>query len=112
VLSVEGLRTYFGILRGQVKAVDGVDFKIFKGQSMGLAGESGCGKTTTALSILRLLPSNGKVVSGKILFEGEDLLKISDEEFRKGYRWKKIAVIFQGAMNALNPIMTVGAQIS
>jgi peptide/nickel transport system ATP-binding protein len=112
VLSVEGLRTYFRILRGHVKAVDGVDFKIFKGQSMGLAGESGCGKTTTALSILRLLPSNGKVVSGKIIFEGKDLVKMPDEEYRKNYRWKKISVIFQGAMNALNPIMTVGSQIS
>ena len=112
VLSVEGLRTYFGILRGRVKAVDGVDFKIFKGQSMGLAGESGCGKTTTALSILRLLPSNGQVVSGKILFEGKDLVKMPEEEYRKNYRWKKISVIFQGAMNALNPIMTVGSQIS
>jgi peptide/nickel transport system ATP-binding protein len=112
ILSVENLKAYFSILRGQVKAVDGVDFKLIKGQALGLAGESGCGKTTTALSILRLLPSNGKVMAGKILFEGKDLVNMNIEEFRKHYRWKKISVIFQGAMNALNPIMTVGNQIS
>ncbi len=112
ILKVEDLRTYFGILRGEVKAVDGIDFKLLKGQAYGIAGESGCGKTTTALSILRLLPSNARIVSGKILFEGKDLVKMDNEEYRKNYRWKKISVIFQGAMNALNPIMTVGSQIS
>jgi peptide/nickel transport system ATP-binding protein len=108
---VENLRTYFGILRGEVKAVDGVSFTMQKGHAMGLAGESGCGKTTTALSILRLLPSNAIIKEGKIIFEGTDILKLSDEEFRKGYRWKKISLISQGAMNALNPIMTVRDQM-
>jgi len=111
LLNVENLRAYFSILRGYVKAVDDVSFEIKKGQAFGLAGESGCGKTTTALTILRLLPTNGRIVSGKIFFEGKDITRISDEEFRKTYRWKKISVIFQGAMNALNPIMTVGNQI-
>jgi peptide/nickel transport system ATP-binding protein len=108
---VENLRTYFGILRGEVKAVDGVSFTMQKGHAMGLAGESGCGKTTTALSILRLLPSNAIIKEGKIIFEGTDILKLNDEEFRKGYRWKKISLISQGAMNALNPIMTVRDQM-
>jgi len=111
LLQVENLRTYFGILRGEVKAVDGVSFTMQKGHAMGLAGESGCGKTTTALSILRLLPSNAIIKEGKIIFEGTDILKLSDEEFRKGYRWKKISLISQGAMNALNPIMTVRDQM-
>jgi peptide/nickel transport system ATP-binding protein len=111
LLQVENLRTYFEILRGEVKAVDNVNFEVTKGQSLGLAGESGCGKTTTALSILRLLPSNAKIIEGKILFEGKDILKLTNEEFRKGYRWKKISLISQGAMNALNPVMNVGDQI-
>jgi len=112
ILKVENLKTYFQILRGYVKAVDDVSFKVEKGEAFGLAGESGCGKTTTALSILRLLPRNGKVVAGKILFEGKDLLKINEEELRRNYRWKKMSVIFQGAMNSLNPITKVGDQIA
>jgi peptide/nickel transport system ATP-binding protein len=111
LLNVENLRAYFSILRGNVKAVDDVSFEIKKGQAFGLAGESGCGKTTTALTILRLLPTNGRIVGGKIFFEGKDITRINEEEFRKTYRWKKISVIFQGAMNALNPVMTVGNQI-
>jgi len=112
LLQVENLRTYFGIIRGEVKAVDGVSFELNKGQSLGLAGESGCGKTTTALTILRLLPSNARIKEGKISFDGEDILGLKDEVFRKAYRWKKISLISQGAMNALNPVMTVGNQIA
>jgi len=112
LLQVENLRTYFGVIRGEVKAVDGVSFELDKGQSLGLAGESGCGKTTTALSILKLLPLNARIKEGKILFQGENILKLKDEAFRKGYRWKRISLISQGAMNALNPVMTVGNQIA
>jgi len=112
LLRVENLKTYFEIMRGYVKAVDDVSFKIEKGDAFGLAGESGCGKTTTALSILKLLPPNGRIISGKILFEGKNLIEIPEEEWRKNYRWKKISVIFQGAMNSLNPIMNVGNQIA
>jgi peptide/nickel transport system ATP-binding protein len=111
-LKVEDLRTYFGVLRGQVKAVDGIDFAIQEGQAFGLAGESGCGKTTTALSILRLLPDNGQVIDGKILLEGKDILKVSKAELRKDIRWRKLSVIFQGAMNSLNPVMQIGKQIT
>ena len=112
LLRVENLKTYFQIMRGHVRAVDDVSFKIEKGEAFGLAGESGCGKTTTALAILKLLPSNGRIIGGKILFEGKNLLEIPEEEWRKNYRWKKISVIFQGAMNSLNPIMNVGDQIA
>ena len=112
LLEVKNLKTYFRILRGYVKAVDDVSFEIQEGEAFGLAGESGCGKTTTALTILRLLPSNAEVLGGQILFEGKDLLKMSDEEYRKDIRWKKISVIFQGAMNALNPVIRIGDQIA
>ena len=112
LLSVENLKTYFKTSRGFVKAVDGVSFTLEKGDSLGLAGESGCGKTTTALSILRLLPPNGRIVGGKIIFDGINLLKLDEESFRKKIRWKRISIIFQGAMNALNPVFKVGDQIA
>jgi len=111
LLELIDLRAYFFTQKGTVKAVDGVSFAVEKGQALGLAGESGCGKTTTALSVLRLLPRPGRLVSGRILFEGRDLAQISDREMRK-YRWKRMSIIFQGAMNALNPVIKTGQQIS
>jgi len=112
LIDIQGLKSYFKTSRGTVKAVDNIDLQLDSGDSLGLAGESGCGKTTTALSIMRLLPSNGEIVSGKIRFKGIDLLKINDEEFRKDYRWKQMSIIFQGAMNSLNPVFRVGDQIT
>jgi len=94
-----------------VHAVDGVSFGLDEGEALGLAGESGCGKTTTALSLMRLLPYNGKIVSGSILFRGRDLVKVSDLRIRK-IRWKEISIIFQGAMNSLNPVRNIGQQIA
>jgi len=111
LLEVEGLRTYFLTRKGEVKAVDGVSFNVAEGEAFGLAGESGCGKTTTALSIMRLVPPPGKIVDGKIIFDGKDLVQISENEMRD-IRWKKISIVFQGAMNALNPVLTVGDQIA
>jgi len=104
--------TYYKILRGYVKAVENVSFSIEKGESLGLAGESGCGKTTIALSLLRILPPGGQIVGGRILFENFDLTKLDEYELREKIRWKRIAIVFQGAMNALNPVYRVIDQIT
>jgi peptide/nickel transport system ATP-binding protein len=98
-------------MRGYVKAVDGVSFQIEKGEAMGLAGESGCGKTTIALSVLRILPSNGRIIEGKIIFDKKDITNYTEEEMRERIRWKGISLVFQGAMNAMNPVLRVGDQI-
>jgi peptide/nickel transport system ATP-binding protein len=111
VLEAQGLRTHYFTLRGPVKAVDGVSFQIEKGEALGLAGESGCGKTTVALSIMRILPTGGKIVGGKILFKDTDVSGLSEAQMRK-IRWKGISIVFQGAMNALNPLFKLGDQIS
>mgnify|MGYP000105986418 FL=1 len=112
LLEVEGLRTYYITRAGHVRAVDGISFFVEKGEVFGLAGESGCGKTTAGLSILRLLPRYGKIVGGKIVFDGRNILEVSEHEFRRKYRWKRISMVFQGAMNALNPVFRVGEQIA
>ncbi len=112
LLEVRHLKTYFYTTKGIVKAVDDISFTLNKGEVLGIAGESGCGKSTTAYSLIRLVPPPGKIVSGEIIFEGRDILKLTSEEFRKEIRWKKISMVFQGAMNALNPVFTVGDQIA
>jgi peptide/nickel transport system ATP-binding protein len=111
LLDVQNLTTYYKILRGYVKAVENVSFTVEKGEAVGLVGESGCGKTTIALSLLRILPPGGRILEGKILLEGLDLTKLEEEEMRQRIRWKRISLIFQGAMNALNPIYRVEDQI-
>lgn len=112
LLRVQGLKTCFFIERGVVKAVDGVDLEIKKGEIFGLVGETGCGKSVTALSILGLIPSPpGKIIEGKIIFEDEDLLKKSKEEMRK-IRGTKISMIFQDPHTSLDPVFTVGYQIA
>jgi peptide/nickel transport system ATP-binding protein len=98
-------------MRGWVKACEDVSFQVEKGEAMGLVGESGCGKTTVALSLLKLLPTAGRIRHGKILFNGKDLVKMSDSQIRK-IRWKGIAIVFQGAMNALNPVFKISDQIT
>ena len=111
LIEVDHLKTYFDTRSGTVRAVDDVSWKLEKGESLGLAGESGCGKTTTALSIIRLLPKNGRVIDGHIKYAGMDLATVKESELRK-IRWKHIAIVFQGAMNALNPVKRVSWQIS
>lgn len=91
-------------------AVQGLSFSVAQGKSLGLVGESGCGKTTVMLSLMRLLPEAGRITSGQIDFNGQDLLRISEKDMR-AIRWKDIAMVFQGAMNALNPVRTVESQI-
>ena len=111
LLEVKDLKTYFYTDNGVVKSVDGVSFVVKKGQTLGIVGESGCGKSITSLSIMQLIESPpGKIVGGEILFEGEDLLKKSKNEMRK-IRGSKIAMIFQEPMTSLNPVFTVGQQI-
>jgi len=95
-----------------VKAVDNVGLSVCRGEALGLVGESGCGKSTLALATMRLGPSNMRIVNGSIGFDGIDILKIDNNAFRKTYRWKKMSMVFQGAMNALNPIFKVGDQIA
>jgi len=110
ILKVEDLSVFFKINEGTVRAVEKVSFGLKHGESIGLVGESGCGKTTTALSIMGMLPSNGYVDKGNILFEGDNIVKNTEVEWQK-YRWDKIAMIFQGSMNSLNPVMKISDQI-
>jgi len=112
LIQIENLKVHYSTRKGDVKAVDGVDLRIAKGETLGLAGESGCGKTTLSLAIMRLLPPNGRVVQGRVLFNGENILELDEDSLNRNYRWKKMAIIFQGAMNALNPVFNVGDQIS
>lgn len=102
---------YIGEDGTALRAVEDVSFSLEEGRSLGLVGESGCGKTTVILGILRLLPAEGRIVSGEVLYKGTDLYSLSEGEMRK-YRWKHISIVFQGAMNALNPVRQVGNQIA
>lgn len=111
LLDIQDLTTHYFIMRGAVKAVEEVSFQLEKGEAMGLAGESGCGKTTVALSILKILPPEGRIVSGKVVFKGADIVELNEKQMREKVRWKGISYIFQGAMNALNPVYKVGDQI-
>lgn len=110
-LIVEGLKTYFHTDDGIVRSVDGVDFVVPKGKTLGLVGESGCGKSITALSLLRLIPTPpGKIEAGKIIFQGENILDCSEDQMRK-IRGNRISMIFQEPMTSLNPVFTVGNQL-
>lgn len=111
LLEVKDLKTYFYTEDGVVKAVDGVNFYVNPGEVMGLVGESGCGKSVTSLSIMRLISAPGKIVSGQILFDGKDLVKASEDELIN-VRGNKISMIFQQPQTALNPVFKVGDQIS
>ncbi|MED1468890.1 ABC transporter ATP-binding protein [Bacillus salipaludis] len=112
ILEVKGLKTHFHTKRGISKAVNGIDFTIHKGETLGIVGESGCGKSMTSLSLLRLIPSPpGKIADGSILFKGKDLVSISESEMRK-IRGNEISMIFQEPMTSLNPVISVGEQIA
>jgi oligopeptide/dipeptide ABC transporter ATP-binding protein len=111
LLVVEDLKTYFKLDGKTVRAVDGISFTLNDGEALGLAGESGCGKTTTALSLVRLLPGNARIAGGSVKLFGVDLLKKGDKGLRR-YRWREISIVFQGAMNALNPVRRIEEQIA
>ena len=108
-LEVENLTTRYQTSKGQVHALDDVNFSLEKGESIGIAGESACGKSTLGLSMIRMI-QGGKIVSGKINLDGESILDLTESDFNQNYRWKKIAMVFQGAMNSLDPVYTIKQQ--
>jgi peptide/nickel transport system ATP-binding protein len=110
LVEIENLTITYSTPRGEIRAVDGVSLAINKGEILGLVGESGCGKSTLALSLLRKLPTNGRVLLGSIRVASVDIGKLNGEELRR-FRWKKVAMIFQSAMNALDPVKTIEAQM-
>ena len=110
VLRVEDLTMHYNTRAGDVSAVENVSFAMKKGEAMGLVGESGCGKTSVAASLLRLLPDNAQIKSGQVFLNGTELIGLSEEEMRK-IRWRRISMVFQAAMNSLNPVYTVGDQV-
>jgi len=112
LLEVRELTMHFNTLEGDVNAVDKVSFELNRGESIGFAGESGCGKTSLGLTILKLLPSNAKILEGSVIFDGIDILKKSEEEVRQQVRWKRMAMVFQGSMNAFCPVHRIGDQIA
>ncbi len=110
VLDVKNLRIHYETPRGDVIAVNGISFKVYRGEIVGLVGESGCGKTTAAMGILQLVQSPGRIIGGEIRINNENLLGLNEQQLRKR-RWKDLALIPQGAMNSLNPVMKVHEQI-
>ena len=111
LLSIKNLKVNFYTYRGVVEALNGISFTMYKGESLGLVGETGCGKSVTSLAILKLIPEPGKILEGEIIFEGENLLEKSEQEIRE-LRGSKIAIIFQDPTTSLNPVFRVGEQIS
>ena len=110
VLKVVDLALRYSTRQGEVKAIQDVSFDLARGQSLGLVGESGCGKTSLANCLMRLLPDNARLVGGQVFLDGQDLLSLSEEEIRK-VRWRRISMVFQAAMNSLDPVYKVGQQV-
>ncbi|NJD98806.1 ABC transporter ATP-binding protein [Thermococcus sp. LS1] len=112
VLEVKDLKMYYFTSKGVVKAVDNITFNLKKGEVLGLAGESGCGKSSLGFTLMGMPTSPGKIVSGSIKIDGREIVGLPEDVLRKEIRWQKISMIFQGAMNALNPVYTVGYQMT
>jgi len=108
-LDVTSLTTRYQTSKGQVHALEDVNFSLEKGESIGIAGESACGKSTLGLSLIRMI-QGGKIISGKVSFDGESILDLTESKFDTDYRWKKISMVFQGAMNSLDPVYTIKQQ--
>ena len=111
LLEVKSLKIYYFTLRGVVKAVDNVSFTLERGESLAIVGESGSGKSTLGYGLIRLVPPPGRIVEGEIILDGTDLTKLPESRIRREIRWKRISMVFQGALNALNPVKRVGDQI-
>jgi len=110
-LEVSDLSVHYATSHGNVHALENIEFRLENGESIGIAGESACGKSTLGLSIMRMI-QGGKIISGKIVFDGESTLEMSSSEFDKNIRWKKISMVFQGAMNSLDPVFTIEDQFN
>ena len=110
-VTITSLAAYYITEKGAVKAVDGISLVLKKRESLGIVGESGCGKSTLGSALMRSMQSPGRMMSGNVMLSGEDVMKLSDREFGRRVRWKKIAMVFQGAMNALDPVYTVSSQL-
>jgi peptide/nickel transport system ATP-binding protein len=108
-LEISDLSVHYGTSRGNVHALENIEFRLENGESIGIAGESACGKSTLGLSVMRMI-QGGKIISGKIVFDGESTLEMSSSKFDKNIRWKKISMVFQGAMNSLDPVFTIEDQ--
>jgi len=111
ILTVENLKLYYYTSKGVVKAVDDISFTLKKGETLGLVGESGCGKTTTGFALLKMPTPPGKIVGGRIEVDGIDITPLRENEMRRNIRWEKISMVFQGAMNTLTPVYTIGKQM-
>lgn len=112
LLSISGLSVHYSSPRGVIGALDQVSLEVYRGEIFGLAGESGCGKSTLALSILKLLPPTARMDYNRIVFDGQDIGRMSEEDMARKIRWKNISIIFQGSMSALNPLIKIGEQIA
>lgn len=111
ILEVKNLKLYYYTSQGPVKAVDDISFDLKKGETLGIVGESGCGKTTTALALMMMPSPPGKVIGGEVIIDGVDIVPLSENQIRKKIRWEKISMVFQGAMNCLTPVYTIGKQM-
>lgn len=112
ILRVESLNLFYATRKGTVRAVDDVSFDLSRGRTIALVGESGCGKSSLAKAIIRLLPRNIDAYNGKIIMEEQDTMELNERSYREAVRWKKISMVFQGALNSLNPVLQVGYQVA
>jgi peptide/nickel transport system ATP-binding protein len=111
ILEIKNLKLYYHTSKGVVKALDDVSFDLYKGETLGLVGESGCGKTTTGTALLRMPSPPGRYDGGQILIDGRDIIPLPEAEVRKNIRWEEVSMVFQGAMNCLTPVYTIGKQM-
>lgn len=112
ILEVKNLRLYYHTSKGTVRALDDVSFDLYKGETLGLVGESGCGKTTTGVALIKMPSPPGRIEEGsQIIVDGQNIMPLSDKEIRKNVRWEQVAMVFQGAMNCLTPVYTIGKQM-